>query len=236
MSDKRRTFHTPTLNNSSSDYINNLRAKVKFSGTSDLANNVVLQNNVFPLRKPNGRLKPYQGTYGFSRVASNPCCLNTSRSYRDLLDITKGKYLLTPPNPVGQNITINMIEPSQLYNGTYFDYSYNGINTNILYHAYDASLNVIIFNELTTADQWIHVDPSYQIFYDGEACLKDTPFFKNISLNQNPQAKKNIDRLLNLNLLNGFSYPSKFSLSYQPQDCLNANNILQPSPSMPPPL
>ena len=232
MADRRRTFHTPTQNNSGSDYINNLRAKFKFSGTSNLANTIAAQGNVFPLRTPYG-LKPYQGTYGFSRVGNNPYCLNTSRSYHDLLDITKGKYLLTPPNPVGQNVTINMIEPSQLYNGTFFDYSYNGINANVLYNISGDLINTIQYDPITTANQWIHVDPSYQIFYDGEACLDDTQNFKNISLNQSEKAKKGIDRILNLNLLNGFSYPSKFSLSYQSQDCINTNNSLQPSPSIP---
>lgn len=233
MADRKRTFHTPTQNNSGSDYINNLRAKVKFSGTSNLAKNIAEQNNVFPLRKSNGRLKPYQGTYGFSRIDNNPYCLNTSRSYRDLLDITKGKYLLTPPNPVGQNITLNMIEPSQLYNGTFFDYSYNGINANSLYVNGSNSLNRIIVDPLTASNQWIYVDPSYQIFYDTQSCSDNVKPFNNISLNQQEKAQKNIDRILNLNLLNGFSYPSKFSLSYKSQDCINANNSLQPTSSLP---
>ena len=118
-----------------------------------------------------------------------------------------------------------------MYNGTFFDYSYNGINANVLYNISGDLINTIQYEPTTTANQWIHVDPSYQIFYDGEACLDDTQNFKNISLNQSEKAQKGIDRILNLNLLNGFSYPSKFSLIYQSQDCINTNNSLQPTSS-----
>jgi hypothetical protein len=164
--------------------------------------------------------------------------LNTSRSYRDLLDITKGKYLLTPPNPVGQSITLNTMEPSQLYNGTFFNYSYNNNNTisttNIIYTGGTGGtggtgyVNQIIYNELSTVDQSIHVDPSYSIFYSTESCLDNVKSFKNISIDQSSKSQKNLDRISNLNLLNGFSYPSKFSLNYESQDCINTNNDLQP--------
>jgi len=240
MADRKRAFVTPTKNNYASDYINNLRAKVKFSGTSNLAKNVADQGGVLPLKKENGSLKPYQGTYGFSSTSSTfiPYCLNTSRSYRDLLDITKGKYLLTPPNPVGQSITLNTMEPSQLYNGTFFNYSYNNNNTistaNIIYTGGTGGVggtgyvNQIIYNELLTVDQSIHVDPSYSIFYSTESCLDNVKSFKNISIDQSSKSQKNLDRISNLNLLNGFSYPSKFSLNYESQDCINTNNGLQP--------
>jgi hypothetical protein len=64
--DRRRTFVTPTKNTFASDYINNKRSKIKFSGTSNLANTVVQQGGRFPLVTPSGYLKPYQGTYTFS--------------------------------------------------------------------------------------------------------------------------------------------------------------------------
>ena len=50
--DRRRTFITPTKNSFASDYINNKKAKVKFAGTSNLANNVAQQGGVLPLRTP----------------------------------------------------------------------------------------------------------------------------------------------------------------------------------------
>ena len=119
MSDRNRAFTRPLkgANADAGDYVNNLRAKVKFAGTSNLARTVAAQGGMLPLRTPQGHLKPYQGTYGFSATtvtANSPktYCLNTSRSYSDLLDITKGKYLLTPPNPTVHNITLDDINPS----------------------------------------------------------------------------------------------------------------------------
>ena len=133
MSDNKRVFsiHRKSSNSDASDYVNNLRAKVKFAGTSNLARTVSAQGGLLPLRTPRGHLKPYQGTYGFSATtvtANSPktYCLNTSRSYRDLLDITKGKYLLTPPNPVGQPITLNNTDQSNLYDGVFFENVYKG--------------------------------------------------------------------------------------------------------------
>jgi hypothetical protein len=240
MADRRRTFSTPVQNTYASDYVNNLRAKVKFSGTSNLAKNVALQGGTLPLKTPNGSLKPYQGTYGFSSTSNTfiPYCLNTSRSYRDLLDITKGKYLLTPPNPVGQTITLETMEPSQLYNGVFFNYGYTGSSPTIANITYvgvtggaTGYINGIEFNQDTRANQWIHVDPSYNIFYDSESCLNSVKNFKNISVSGSTGAQINIDRISNLNLLNGFTYPVKFSLNYESQDCINVNNTLQPSAS-----
>ena len=97
----RRTYPVPNLNLSGGDYIQNKRAKQLFSGTSNLAKTIEEQNGNFPLLTPSGKLKPYQGTYGLSgRSTPNEktYCLNTSHSYKDLLAITKGKYLITPPN------------------------------------------------------------------------------------------------------------------------------------------
>ena len=45
-------------------------------------------------------------------------------------------------------------------------------------------VNQIIYNELSNADQWIHVDPSYSIFYSTESCLDNVKSFNNISSSQ----------------------------------------------------
>ncbi len=93
-SNRNRAFSLPSKssNSDASDDLNNLRSKVKFAGTSNLARTVAAQGGMLPLRTPSGHLKPYQGTYGFSSTTNSPktYCLNTSRSYSDLLDITKG--------------------------------------------------------------------------------------------------------------------------------------------------
>ena len=235
MSTRNRAFVRPTKssNSDASDYLNNLRAKVKFSGTSNLASTVALQGGILPLRTPGGRLKPYQGTYGFSSTTNSPktYCLNTSRSYRDLLDITKGKYLLTPPNPVSTSLSLLKIEPSELYNGVFFEDTYKG-NSEMLYNTtpFGSNLvNEIIYSPTTNANQHIFVDPSYNMFYNSTTCQGSYRYFNNIQLRTDlgVNGKEHLDRLTNLNLFTGFVYPSKFSLEYNQGDCINANNDLQ---------
>jgi hypothetical protein len=242
MSSRNRAFDRPTKNSSgdASDYLNNLRAKVKFSGTSNLARTVSAQNGMLPLRTLNGHLKPYQGTYGFSAMTVTPnspktYCLNTSRSYRDLLDITKGKYLLTPPNIIGQNITLNETAPSNLYNGIYFENNYVG-NAEIIYSTTSTGIenNVIVYNTPnpvipSNSNQLIFVDPSYNMFYDSQYCLLQNTNFRNIQLRTDlgVEGRLYLNRNLNSLLLNRFTYPIKFSLDYNPGDCINTNNDIQ---------
>ena len=137
----RRTYPVPNKNLSGGDYIANKRAKQLFSGTSNLAKTIEQQNGNFPLLTPLGKLKPYQGTFGLSGryESTSPndktYCLNKSHSYRDLLSITKGKYLLTPPNVSDQvDIKIQDVnDPTKLYNGIYYVYIYTN-TTNVLYY------------------------------------------------------------------------------------------------------
>ena len=236
---RNRAFPQPTKssNSDASDYLNNLRAKVKFAGTSNLARTISAQGGMLPLRTPQGHLKPYQGTYGFSSTTNSPktYCLNTSRSYRDLLDITKGKYLLTPPNPVVNIITLHNTEPSELYNGVFFENVYKG-NAESIYSTtgFGIDNNNIIYdspNPLapSNSNQLIFVDPSYNMFYESQSCLVDSTYFSNVEIRTDlgVTGKEQLDRVLNLYLLNGFKYPSKFSLDYNSGDCINANNLLQ---------
>jgi hypothetical protein len=235
MSTRNRAFVRPTKssNSDASDYLNNLRAKVKFAGTSNLASTVALQGGMLPLRTPGGRLKPYQGTYGFSSTTNSPktYCLNTSRSYRDLLDITKGKYLLTPPNPVSTALTLLDIEPSELYNGVFFEDTYKG-TSEMIYNTTPFGPNFennIIYAPTTNNNQLIYVDPSYNMFYKSTTCSNVGRYFNNIQLRTDlgVNGKERLDRVSNLNLFTGFTYPSKFSLEYNEGDCINANNDLQ---------
>jgi len=247
-SNRNRAFSLPSKssNSDASDYLNNLRSKVKFAGTSNLARTVAAQGGMLPLRTPSGHLKPYQGTYGFSSTTNSPktYCLNTSRSYSDLLDITKGKYLLTPPNPTVHNITLDDINPSELYNGVFFENVYKG-NAEIMYDTtgFGIDNNTIIYTNgsgLTTtsnSNQLIFVDPSYNMFYESQSCLENSTYFRNIEIRTDlgVTGKEQLDRVLNLYLLNGFKYPIKFSLDYSSGDCINANNDIQTIPVPPPP-
>ena len=242
--DKRRAFVIPTKNSFASDYINNKRSKVKFAGTSNLASTVSQQGGMLPLITPSGALKPYQGTYGFSSATPtqgappSAYCLNQSRSYRDLLDITKGKYLLTPPNPTTNCINIDQVNYSpELYCGAIYQKGYTGVAERVIFNngitgpaGATGVANRIIYNPLTNANQWINVDPSFNLFYRQSDCLNSNVILEYVNVRQNDDSQRQVDRILNLDLQSGFIYPAKFLLDYNPNDCINSNNGLQPGP------
>lgn len=247
--DKRRPFSIPTNNSYASDYINNKKAKVKFAGSSNLATTIAQQGGAFPLVTPSGHLKPYQGTYGFSSTTStqgaspSTYCLNHSQSYGDYLDITKGKYLLTPPNPTKECIQIEqMMNTSQLCCGPFLKKNNqpNIVSDKIFFNnsltggptGATGAVNKIIYKPLTSANQWIHIDPSYKLFYNscGGIISHKKNLLDDVSIIQNSKAQREVDRFANLQLYNSMKYPNKFSLSYNTSDCINANNDLQPGP------
>ena len=251
--DRRRTFNTPTQNRFASDYINNKKAKVKFAGTSDLASTVAQQGGTFPLVTPSGHLKPYQGTYGFSSATSvqgappSTYCLNQCRSYRDYLDITRGKYLLTPPNPTTECIkTPQVAFISELFSGSLLESSgYTGVAESMVFNKSlsggatgpTGTVNRIIYNppSLTSnslVNQYINVDPSYNLFYSKNSCLisRESIFLDKVKVLKSNSAQREVDRFLNLDLSTGFNFPSKFALNYNSKDCINTNNDLQPGP------
>ena len=240
----KRTYPVPNKNLSGSDYIQNKRAKQLFSGTSNLAKTIVQQNGNFPLLKPSGKLKPYQGTFGLSgrsEDGNKTYCLNTSHSYRDLLDITKGKYLITPPNVANDNnIQLTDVSNSQkLYNGLYYIYTYNSSNALSYMHpgypntaaSYEA--NKIQYNVSSDANQRIIVDPSYVITYSSESCVLHPNVNRNITINNDYASKFSFNRTINLALLTGFQYPIKFSMEYDDGDCIDVNNDIQSAYAFP---
>ena len=240
----KRTYPIPNKNLSGSDYIQNKRAKQLFSGTSSLAKTIIQQNGNFPLLTPSGKLKPYQGTFGLSgrsEDGNKTYCLNTSHSYRDLLDITKGKYLITPPNVANDNnIQLTDVSNSQkLYNGLYYIYTYNSSNAlAYMYPGYPntpASYvgNKIQYDITTNANQRIIVDPSYVITYSSESCVLHPNVGRNITINNDYDSKFSFNRTINLDLLTGFQYPIKFNMEYDDGDCINVNNDIQSAYALP---
>ena len=243
--DSRRVFKTPTNNSYASDYIKNKKSKVIFSGTSNLASTIVEQGGAFPLVTPSGQLKPYQGTFGFSSATPtqgappSTYCLNTAHSYSDLLNITKGKYLLTPPNLTTTTITqLNDVNFSpQLFCGNLYEKGKTGVNEIIIFNSSvtgvtgatgaTGAVNKIIYNTATTANQWIKVDPSYNMLHNGSSCQSDkSNVLTDVKIRPNINAQRKLDRYLNLDV-QGFKFPVKFSLNYEPEDCINANNDIQ---------
>ena len=242
--DIRRTFTTPTKNSYASDYIKNKKSKVIFSGTSDLANTIVEQGGAFPLVTPSGHLKPYQGTFGFSSSTQtqgalpSTYCLNTARSYSDLLNITKGKYLLTPPNATTTIVTqIDDINFStQLFCGPLYEKGKTGVAQSIIFNnsisggvtGATGATNKIIYNPATTANQWIKVDPSFNMLHNGSSCQSEkSNVLTDVVIRSNINAQRKLDRYLNLDV-QGFKFPVKFSLDYTANNCINSNNDIQP--------
>jgi surface protein len=242
--DIRRTFTTPTKNSYASDYIKNKKSKVIFSGTSDLANTIVEQGGAFPLVTPSGHLKPYQGTFGFSSSTQtqgalpSTYCLNTARSYSDLLNITKGKYLLTPPNATTTIVTqIDDINFStQLFCGNLYEKGKTGVAQSIIFNnsisggatGATGATNKIIYNPTTTANQWIKVDPSFNMLHNGSSCQSEkSNVLTDVVIRSNINAQRKLDRYLNLDV-QGFKFPVKFSLDYTANNCINSNNDIQP--------
>jgi len=242
----KRTYPVPNKNLSGSDYIQNKRAKQLFSGTSNLAKTIEEQNGNFPLLTPSGRLKPYQGTYGLSgrsTLFEKTYCLNTSHSYRDLLAITKGKYLITPPNiSFESEIQLKDVSNAQkLYNGLYYKFTYDTTNSLAYmtpgYPTSPASYvsNRIEYNPSSDASVRVIVDPSYVITYSSQSCVLHPSVSNNITINNDYSSRFSFNRTINLDLLAGFKYPSKFSLDYESGDCINANNDVQTKYAIPSP-
>ena len=93
-------YFTSTKNLSSSDRINYLKAKTKYLSTINLAQTYANppETNIYEKSKLVTYNGPYKLTANYNDLSVvNNYCLSQSRSYTDLLDITKGKYLLMPP-------------------------------------------------------------------------------------------------------------------------------------------
>ena len=115
----KHIFQKPTPDIDSSDRTQQLRSKTIYAGTVDLAHNLV---------KGNGRYKTYNGPYEVVNQAGNSNLI-ASRSYDDLLSITKGKVLLNqlPLNNTTQKYYQKNFSNGQIYEGNYnqFDPEYN---------------------------------------------------------------------------------------------------------------
>jgi hypothetical protein len=82
----KRIFQKPTPDLSSSDRTNQLRSKTVYAGTVELSKT---------LEKNNNRYQTYNGPFEIAKKnVYTDATLVASASYKDLLDITKGKVLL----------------------------------------------------------------------------------------------------------------------------------------------
>ncbi len=231
MSDIKRVFSTPNQNLYSSDYIQFKKSKIKYKATVDLAKTMTENGGSLPMTT-NNVIKTYKGPYKFSStfLPNNPngtYCLNQSTSYEDLLDITKGKYLLTPPPLDIPALNKNNINISQLFNGPFIDSTFQGVGLQMVVSpAPDA--NTLLYNVDTSYNQLIYVDPTYSLFYNTrEQCYTSLFNFNYITLNNSYLAFMAMKKIQNKNVLNGFHYPMKFALPYDDIYCLDSFNDVQ---------
>ena len=232
MSDPQRLFPVPNKNLYASDRIKNLKAKTKYAGTVNLAQTLASKNGNFPFQGKDGSYKPYKGPYflaSSSTAKNGTYCINSANSHEDLLDITKGRYLVTPPYPARGQLTLNTTNPENIYNAPFFANDFVGtgfvltsrtfsdsINGNQLYGNVDGSVNRLVY-----------VDPSYDLFYNGSCKNEGNIFYNNVTYNTGTDATIPLQRIQNLNLLTNFQYPIKFPLTLDVSNCLNANNLVQ---------
>lgn len=176
----------PKLN--SSDRTANLKSKTKYAAATNLA------QNGGTLTKKNG--SKYRGP-----VRVNCSSLTSTDSYSDLLDITKGKYLLTPPPSSNLDNSFSPQNGEVYYgNFTVTDYFKAGVPLTMLgfptiniigpypqtyEYAYPDQLvatssgPVPVFNNSN-----IVVDPEYRTFYRNGTC-NSRNYFKNVYLDPN---------------------------------------------------
>ena len=120
----KHIFQKPTPDIDSSDRTQQLRSKTVYAATVDLAQQLVKGNN--------SRYKTYTGPYEVVNQSGNSKLI-ASRSYHDLLSITKGKVLLNqlPLNHLTQEYYQKNFARGQIYEGNYnqFDPSFNFNNS-----------------------------------------------------------------------------------------------------------
>ena len=221
----KHIFQKPTPDIDSSDRTQQLRAKTIYAGTVDLAQTLAKGNNSL--------YKTYTGPYEVVKQAGNSNLI-ASRSYDDLLSITKGKVLLNqlPLNSSTQNYYQKNFAKGQMYEGNYnqFDPSFNtGCNNSVLVYdigstgftgpaSYDTNGGFIgVTGPTGTNDnnKRIFIDPNHCFYSD--PCLLDalyTRFVNPVLSGLTGSGPFNAQQIISADQYRGFSYPMpNFSLT-----------------------
>jgi hypothetical protein len=152
------------------------------------------------LAKNGGVLAKHNGSTYVGAVQTTTTMLTSTSSYADLLDVTKGKYLLTPPPSSDLAASFQPTTGDVFYgNFTVTDYTTANIPVTVLgYPTVNAAAvpNVYVYrNQIVKSGASvvsvtapagfnnlnIVVDPEYRIFYDDNTCgMRD--YFKNVRL------------------------------------------------------
>ena len=218
----KHIFQKPTPDIDSSDRTQQLRSKTVYAATVDLAKNLVIGNNNLN--------KTYTGPYEIVTQAGNSKMI-ASRSYSDLLSITKGKVLLNqlPLNSHTQAYYQKNFARGQMYQGNYnqfypsFNFN-NSCNDSVMVYdigttgftgpaSYDANGGFIGATGPTGTggsdnNKHIFVDPNH--CYYSDPCLLDASYTRFVSpalSGLTGSGPFTAQQIISADQYRGFSYP-----------------------------
>jgi len=229
----KHIFQKPTPDIDSSDRTQQLRSKTVYAATVNLAQTI---------KENNSRYKTYNGPYEVLNQAGNSTLI-ASRSYSDLLSITKGKVLLNqlPLNSNTHAYYQKNFARGQMYEGNYnqFDPSFNFDNScNNSVMVYDISNNGFTgpasYDTLggyigatgpigpidtSASNKHIFIDPNH--CYYSDPCLLDASYTRFVSpalSGLTGSGQFNAQQIINADQYRGISYPMpNFSLTCKQQ-------------------
>jgi hypothetical protein len=231
----------PHLN--SSDRTANLRSKTKYAAAVNLAKN-------------GGVLTKQDGSKYVGPVHTTTATMTSADSYSDLLDVTKGKYLLTPPPSSNLDTSFSPASGDVFYGSfTVTDYAEAKIPVTMLGTPGVTANKYVNPNQLVAAttppppfnNTSIVVDPEYRLFYGKKTCgMRD--YFKNVRIDPSadvrwtadgvvhssrPYNQQQAQRILahEAQRLRGFQYPARVHLDLD--NCESKPSITPVAPDAP---
>ena len=177
-------FNAPQPQLNSSDRTAHLKSKTKYAAAVNLAKN-------------GGTLKKTDGSQYVGTVQTTSSTMTSASSYADLLDVTKGKYLLTPPP--SSNLT-SSFQPStgDVYYGNFAVTNYTNANIPVTVLGFPTVVNndtyaypnQLVYSSTSAGPSLVPtsfnnsnlvVDPDCRVFYSRGTC--DTRnYFKNVRI------------------------------------------------------
>jgi len=194
----KRIFQKSTPNISSSDRTEQLRAKTIYAGTAEMSKTIAKGNN--------NRYKTYNGPYEVLSMHHGCSSLVASASYKDLLDITKGKFLLnqTPLSNATETYYEHNFGNGEMYVGNYHHFDIS--KTTTTYGPTGCHNSVLVYDISTTgftgsesyidgkgtigisgpsgtfdSNQHIFIDPKH--CYYSDSCLSSSSYLKFVGIN-----------------------------------------------------
>ena len=220
----------PQLN--SSDRTAHLKSKTKYAAATNLAQN-------------GGALTKRNGANYVGPVRTTCSSLTSAASYADLLDITKGKYLLTPP-PSSKLDESFSPQNGEVYYGSFTVTNYSNANVPVTVLGFPTitgsnynypnklvaetpTATVPVFNNSN-----IVVDPQYRLFYRKGTC-NIRNYFKNVYLDPNMDSynRDQAQRIIanQAQSLRGFQYPTR--VHFDLDNCGSKPSITPTAPNAP---